>query len=111
MPCHVPLVVFSVIGALTSWQEPAMFRFRLWSRWGKLITPGAIYMTEDNRLLEVKNLKVQFPIRRGIFQRTVGWTRAVDGISFSIRDGETLGLVGESGCGKTCSGSSASPGK
>ena len=56
---------------------------------------------ENNQLLEVKDLRVQFPIRRGVFKRTVGWIKAVDGVSFSIRHGETLGLVGESGCGKT----------
>lgn len=56
---------------------------------------------ESNSLLEVKDLEIRFPIRRGVFKRTVGWVRAVDGVSFSIRRGETLGLVGESGCGKT----------
>ena len=56
---------------------------------------------ESDSLLEVKDLEIRFPIRRGVFKRTVGWVRAVDGVSFSIRRGETLGLVGESGCGKT----------
>jgi oligopeptide transport system ATP-binding protein len=51
-------------------------------------------------LLEVKNLQVYFPFRRGLFGEK-GFIRAVDGVSFSIRQGETLGLVGESGCGKT----------
>ncbi|MDZ4817952.1 MAG: dipeptide ABC transporter ATP-binding protein [Planctomycetota bacterium] len=55
-------------------------------------------------LLEVTDLKQHFPIRRGIFSTTVGHVRAVDGISFNIREGETLGLVGESGCGKTTAG-------
>jgi peptide/nickel transport system ATP-binding protein len=55
-------------------------------------------------LLEVKNLKKYFPIQKGVFRRVVGNVRAVDGISFFIRQGETLGLVGESGCGKTTTG-------
>jgi peptide/nickel transport system ATP-binding protein len=57
-------------------------------------------------LLEVRDLKVHFPIRRGLFKRTVGHVRAVDGVSFSIRAGRTLALVGESGCGKTTAGKS-----
>ncbi len=55
-------------------------------------------------LLEVKNLKKYFPIQRGFLKRTVGYVRAVDDVSFIIREGETLGLVGESGCGKTTTG-------
>ncbi|MFZ9913826.1 MAG: ABC transporter ATP-binding protein [Phycisphaerales bacterium] len=55
-------------------------------------------------LLEVKNLKTWFPIRRGLLQRTVGHVKAVDDVSFHVRRGETLGLVGESGCGKTTVG-------
>lgn len=55
-------------------------------------------------LLEVNNLKVYFPIRRGVVRRKVGDVRAVDGVSFSLGDGEVLGLVGESGCGKTTTG-------
>jgi len=55
-------------------------------------------------ILEVKDLKKYFPIRRGILSRIIGQVLAVDGVSFSIRQGETLGLVGESGCGKTTVG-------
>jgi oligopeptide/dipeptide ABC transporter ATP-binding protein len=55
-------------------------------------------------LLEVRDLKTWFPIRRGVFSRTVGHVKAVDGVSFDLLPGRTLGLVGESGCGKTTAG-------
>lgn len=59
---------------------------------------------EGRPLLEVRNLHMQFPIRRGMFRRTAGYVKAVNDVSFSIRLGETLSLVGESGCGKTTTG-------
>jgi oligopeptide transport system ATP-binding protein len=57
-------------------------------------------------LLEVRDLRTHFPIRKGIFSRTVGYVKAVDGVSFDVHPGKTLGLVGESGCGKTTVGRS-----
>jgi peptide/nickel transport system ATP-binding protein len=55
-------------------------------------------------LLKVENLQVHFPVKRGLLQRTVGYIKAVDDISFNVYRGQTLGLVGESGCGKTTTG-------
>ncbi len=57
-------------------------------------------------LLEVRDLKTYFPVRRGVLRRVFGHVRAVDGVSFTIERGETLGLVGESGCGKSTTGQS-----
>jgi len=59
---------------------------------------------DAGELLEVRDLKVHFPIRKGLLKRTVGYVKAVDGVSLSIRQGRTLALVGESGCGKTTAG-------
>jgi oligopeptide/dipeptide ABC transporter ATP-binding protein len=56
---------------------------------------------EPYTILRVEKLKKHFPVRRGFFQRTVGWVAAVENVSFAIGRGRTLGLVGESGCGKT----------
>ena len=58
----------------------------------------------DNILLEVKNLKKYYPIYKGIFRRIAAYVKAVDGFNLFVREGETLGLVGESGCGKTTAG-------
>jgi len=76
--------------------------------------PRTIGITESERqesrgaegklLLEVKDLKVHFPVRKGILRRTAGFVKAVDGVSFELREGRTLALVGESGCGKTTTG-------
>ena len=61
-------------------------------------------MNNTAPILQIKDLKVHFPIKKGLLQHTVGHVRAVDGVSLSINRGETLGLVGESGCGKTTIG-------
>ena len=59
-------------------------------------------MTNDNNtILKVSGLKKYFPVQRGFLQRVVGWIKAVDGVDFEIERGKTLGLVGESGCGKS----------
>ena len=63
-----------------------------------------VFQHSAENLLEVRNLKKYFPIKSGFLQRTVGHVRAVDGVTFNIKRGTTMGLVGESGCGKTTTG-------
>src|ERR1700730_16344318 len=76
------------------------------NRSGRLIGPpaGTAMVSANQPVLEIRNLKKHFPVRKGVLRRTVGQVYAVDGISFAIGVGETLGLVGESGCGKTTAG-------
>ncbi len=64
----------------------------------------AVEGMDPDHLLEVRNLKMHFPIKKGLLSRVVGYVRAVDDVTFNIRQGETLGLVGESGCGKSTIG-------
>ncbi|WP_437682569.1 ABC transporter ATP-binding protein [Sorangium sp. So ce131] len=68
------------------------------------MTSNAAPSTPDAPLLAVRDLKIHFPVRRGLLQRQVGTVRAVDGVSFEVARGATLGLVGESGCGKSTTG-------
>lgn len=76
------------------------FRFQACSRFTMLSMPA----DTPAPILQVENLQTHFPIRSGLLQRVTGYVKAVDGVSFDIAKGETLGLVGESGCGKTTVG-------
>lgn len=60
-----------------------------------------VHSPQKEALLQVHDLRKYFPVKRGFFQRTSGWVKAVDGVDFQVEPGKTLGLVGESGCGKS----------
>jgi oligopeptide/dipeptide ABC transporter ATP-binding protein len=68
------------------------------------MSSSAVSSNGKRDLIVVENLVKYFPVRGGLFQRVVAWVKAVDDVSFNVRQGETLGLVGESGCGKTTVG-------
>ena len=68
------------------------------------MTEQATKMDGKKELIKINELVKYFPVRGGLLQKVVAWVQAVDNISFTIRQGETVGLVGESGCGKTTVG-------
>ncbi len=84
--------------------KPAPEPMRLMGDAGAYV--GAIRVADERHLLEVRNLTTRFPVKGGFFRRTVANVHAIEDVSFNIRIGETLGLVGESGCGKSTCGRS-----
>jgi len=107
--CHEenpPLEMVAVEHQSACWQWETVRRASGVEQAGRRGTKpnGADRREEGEVLVQIRNLKQHFPIRKGILQRKVGAVKAVDGVSFSINRGETLGLVGESGCGKSTTG-------
>ena len=68
------------------------------------VSPEAALAARDGEILRIEGLVKHFPIKKGVFKHTVGQVRAVDGVDLSVKKGETVGVVGESGCGKTTLG-------
>src|SRR5215470_2138530 len=84
---------------------PAITSIRIWPRSGSTSSVMSVAAIDTKPLLEVLGLQMHFPVTEGIvISRKVGEVKAVDGIDFTVNRGETLGLVGESGCGKTTTG-------